>query len=243
MFSFRPDSESTSRQFVPTPLDAARAAEILGTSEGLAAPPNGEPVEGDAEEVVVAPVEFPTPEERAALERAAFDRGVESVRAEQQALAATCESMDQAIAAWRTATSSLVTANRRQVLDLSRELVAHWVRNELVSDPDQYAGYLERALDVVQEDDGIRLFVSEADLARLETHVPEALERWRSAGASVTMDPQLAEASFRIDTAAAAIEGDLGTLADRLREVLDPALSAPPPQEAPESSAGEEIAE
>lgn len=239
MFSFRPDAESTPHPFVPTPLVAARHAEILAVAEAV--DPSG--VQASEGQAPAAPIAAPTPEEIAALEQAAFDRGVESARAEAEALAATCEAMDEAIRAWRAATASLVTKNRRQVLDLCRELVVHWVGAELVAEPDRYAGYLERALEVVQEDDGIRLFVSEPDLGRLEAHVPQALERWRSAGVRVTTDPALAEASFRIDTAAAGIEGDLEALGDRLREALDPALSAPSPMEDTETIRSEEDAE
>jgi flagellar biosynthesis/type III secretory pathway protein FliH len=232
MYSFRPDAESTHVGFVPTPLFAARAPELLEATDGPAPPVIDEP----ATEPEVAPAELPTAEEIAALEQAAFERGVESARAEQQALQATCRTMDEAIAAWRATTSSLLTANRTQVLDLARELVAHWLQAELATESGRYADYLDRALEGVRADEEVRILVSEADLARLEANAPEALERWRSGGASVATDPALAEASFRIDTAAAAIEGDLDVLADRLRALLDPAVSA----EAPASPVAQE---
>ena len=235
MFSFRPDAEATHAGFVPTPLVAARATALLETPEVPAPSETDVPVAATE----VAPVECSTPEEIAALEQAAFERGVESARAEQHALQATCQAMDEAIAAWRATTSSLLTANRAQVLDLARELVAHWVQAELSIESDRYAGYLDRALEGVRDDEAVRIFVSEADLARLEANAPEALERWRTGGASVATDPALGEASFRIDTAAAAIEGDLDVLADRLRALLDPAVSA----EAPGSTAAQEGAE
>ena len=95
-------------------------------------------------EVAPAPAPAPTAEEIAALEQAAFERGIESARAEQQALKSTCEAMDEAIAAWRATTSSLLTANRTQVLDLARELVADWLQAELATEPERY---LDRALE------------------------------------------------------------------------------------------------
>ena len=223
MFSFRPDTDASAFEFIPTPLTRPSGMVIPPVEEERSAE---DPVEEAAQEIV-APV--PTPEEIAALEQAAFDRGVESARAEQDALASTCRTMDRAIAEWRAAISSLVTTHRRGVLDLTRELVARWVQAELVTDPEHYAAYLERALDGVADDDAIRLHLSPADRARLEASVPEALARWQDAGVTLTTEDELGEASFRIDTATAGIEGDLATLAERLRELLDPAISAPPP--------------
>lgn len=227
MFSFRPDAESTHVGFVPTPLFALPASDLLEATDGSVPPVIEEPMAEP--EVAPAPAPAPTAEEIAALEQAAFERGIESARAEQQALKSTCEAMDEAIAAWRATTSSLLTANRTQVLDLARELVADWLQAELATEPERYVDYLDRALEEVRADEAVRILVSEADLARLEANVPEALERWRSGGASVATDPALGEASFRIDTAAAAIEGDLEVLADRLRALLDPALSTEAP--------------
>lgn len=235
MFSFRPDAESTHVGFVPTPLLATPASDLLEATDGSAPPVIDEPVA----EPEVAPAAVPTAEEIAALEQAAFERGVESARAEQQALQATCQAMDEAIAAWRATTSSLLTANRTQVLDLARELVGHWLQAELTTESERYVDYLDRALEGVRADEEVRIRVSEADLTRLEANAPEALERWRSGGASIVTDPALGEASFRIDTAGAEIEGDLEVLADRLRGLLDPALSA----EAPSSPTAQEGAE
>ncbi|MCR9093336.1 MAG: FliH/SctL family protein [bacterium] len=223
MFSFRPDSEASAFEFIPTPLTRTSERVILPVEQER---PADDPVEDAAREVVAL---VPTPEEIAVLEQAAFDRGVESARAEQDALAATCRKMDRAIAEWRAAVSSLVTTHRRGVLDLTRALVAQWVQAELVTDPELYAAYLDRALDGVADDDAIRLHLTPTDRARLEAGAPEALARWQDAGVTLTTDDELGEASFRIDTATAGIEGDLATLADRLRETLAPAISAPPP--------------
>ncbi|GEM_PF-6085110 len=220
MSSFRPDVEPVSVDFVPASV-GPHDWSVAALEEGE---PNDASMDVDVESAAPAP---PSPEEIAALEQAAFDRGAESVRVDRAALASTCAAMDRAVEEWRSAASTLVTANRSLVLDLCRELVRHWVQAELVTSPEQYATYLDQALQDVREDSGVRLALAADDLTRLEEHASDALDRWREAGVEIAPDPALGLGSFTLETSSAGVDGRLGTIADRLRTALAPATAAP----------------
>ena len=228
MFSFRPDTEAPVLGFVPTPVATivprALEAEALGEDAG-------DPESTVVEESLEAPA--PTPEKVAALEQAAFDRGVETARAEQSALDALCAGMDGAIAEWRATTSTLLAKNREHLLDLTHALVRHWVGAELESRPETYAAYLDRALEGLGGAADVRLVVAEADLARLESHVAESLGRWREAGVEIAGDASMSPGSFLVETPSTEILGDLDRIATRLREALAPAVVATEPEHEP----------
>ncbi|MEM9174122.1 MAG: FliH/SctL family protein [Myxococcota bacterium] len=222
MFSFRPDAEASPIGFVPTPIRVALPADPEPASLAASESEAPEPVAAASPEPVA-----PTPEEIAALEQAAFDRGVATVQAEQAALDATLAAMDEAIAGWRAATAALVSAQRAHVLDLVQVLVRHWVGAELEGQPATYAALLDRALDDVEGPAPVRLSLCAADLARLESRAAAEVARWRSADVEIRGEDSLGAGSFVIETPSAEIEGDLDAIAARLREALDPALAAP----------------
>ena len=189
--------------------------------------PSEDVATGIPSEPALAPA--PSREEIAALEQAAFERGVASARAQSEALDATCATLDRAIEEWRAAAATRITANRNEVLDLCRDLVRHWIQAELSASSEGYANYLDRALEDVREDESVRLLLGPADLARLEAEAAPALERWREGEILVVADPALGEGDFRLETANASLDGELDAVADRLRETLSAATAAAAP--------------
>ena len=237
MFSFRPDAEAQVTDFVPTPVASPLSQGLeLGplVPEEVEAPPEVE------EEPEPLP---PTPEEIAALEQAAFDRGVATAQAEQSSLDAICAAMDSALAEWQTTTSTLLTKNRRHVLALTETLVRHWVGVELETSAETYAAYLDRALEGLDEATSIRLVVSASDLARLESHAGDALTHWQNAGVEIAAEADAAPGSFRIETPSAEILGDLDRISARLAEVLAPAIATAAPEATDASETEEDTAD
>lgn len=236
MSSFRPDVPAALSGFVPTTL-AGRGWATVAPSAPLAEDGGLAVAAGAVSDLPgndAAETAPPSAEQIASLEQAAFDRGVESVRSGQEALAATCRGMDEAISALRAAAATDVSANRRLALDLCRDLVRHWLQDELRIDAPRYAEYLDRALAGVEDRGVARIRVAAEDLERLQADAAESLARWASEGIVVEIEPGLTAGDFRIEWPSASLDGRLDAIADRLRAAMQPAIATAPPAAEPE---------
>ena len=246
MSSFRPDIEAEAPTFVATSYaprgwegaDSANATP-LGALDAQQSAIGTEPL--DAVDSAIGPESVdgrgveplpgaPTAEEIEALEQAAFARGVESARAANAALEATCRTVDAAVAELRAAAAARITENRNLVLDLAADLVRDWVQQELATDPSRQAALVDQALDGLELADGARLTLATPDLDRLREAAPEALARWTEAGLGVEADEALSPGGFRVIAPTSTVEGDIDVALSRLRASLAPAVAASDPE-------------
>jgi len=219
MSSFRPDPPLRDLAFRPTASSAGRSAAFEHAAEAAARPPRR----------AVEAKPACTPEQHAALERAAFEKGLESAQADAARCEAACAVLEEASAAMSRASVGLLHASREAMLELAAEIARRWIGEELRLDPSRFAGPLERALADCEGAVAARLHLHPDVLAALDTSLPGFTERWSERlELELRADANLAASGFRIETDTLAVEAGLETLAPRLREALAAAFEAAP---------------
>jgi len=172
-----------------------------------------------------------TPEQHAALEYAAFQKGQESAEAEWARCEKACAVFEAAAAALDRASVRRLQENREALLELAAEIARHWLAEELRIDPTRFAGPLDRALALCAGAVQARVCLHPEVIAALETSLPDWLARWsETLEVELAGDANLAPEAFRIETATQSVDAGHATLGGRLREALASALAAPAPE-------------
>jgi flagellar biosynthesis/type III secretory pathway protein FliH len=231
MSSFRPDFEGTSPGFV--------ALSFTGAPTAVVNPLAGEFVVEPATQVdlpAVAAVMDPefggfSEEEVAVREQVAFDRGVETARAEIDRWQPVCEAVELAAHRWEFAARASIGANRELVLDLCVEIARRWVGAELRLDASLFGGVLDRAVEALGEGEAGQLFLHPSDFEILSVELSDQIANWQERGVlSVQTDPNVEPGDFRLVNARSSIDGREGAIVEGLRTALDAALDAQAPE-------------
>jgi len=219
MSSFRPDPPYVDRSFRPAPGTAARATGFAAAGDATRAEPRRPR----------APVPACTPDQHAALERAAFEKGAASAAADVARCEAACAAFEAAASAMERASVRLLHESREAMLALAAEIARRWIGEELRLDPARLAGPLDRALAHCEGASAARILLHPESLAALEETLPERVAAWSGRLAvELAGDASLEPHGFRIETAAQSVDAGLDTLAPRLREALAAAFEAGP---------------
>ena len=237
MSSFRPSPDLRSREFVPMRI-RGNAPDFLDLAgEGpLSADPEPGPggvasIRRDApgEETPIAS-EWP-PERIEELERAAFERGVESARDEARDLERVCGVLEEAASRLERAALATVRENREGLVDLASRIAAKWVGAELRIDPDRFHRVLERAIEASGDAGNGFLFLNPSDLEALRARAADRVTAWTIEHALVVeSDGALEPGAFRIELGDRLVDGRLETIRSRLVQALDEALEADLPE-------------
>lgn len=231
MSSFRPDLSSEFQGFVPLSLshfdergEGFRAEEQGSDSESLVQ--TSEHTDGAEAD------QGPSPEEIAALEAAAFDRGVAAERVSTDRLIRACETLESAAKDLDRLSLEALAANRESIVELALTIASSWVGKSLEADSSLYAEVLERALATSEEESAHRLYLETSDLARLESEAGDRVAIWRDRyRLELVADPELGLGAFRIEAGGAAIDGRPERVCQGFREQLATSIAAATPEE------------
>ncbi len=224
MSSFRPDPVRATAAFRPSAPGAKGTGDFRSTS-GAGERPLAESWSNAS---------ACTPDQHAALEQAAFEKGEQSAQIDRARCEQACAVFEEAAAALSRASVRRLHENREAMLELAAEIARHWLGEELRLDPTRFAGPLERALAVCGDAPWARIHLHPDVIAALETSLPDWLARWsETLEVDLAADATLAAGGFRIETPTQSVDAGYESLGGRLREALATAFEAPPPELAP----------
>lgn len=250
MSSFRPDLELDRERpdFVPLSLTGAPPIDVseieaASANQFAAATTRGAAVEvglpvgahadeaGDEAEAASSSPSAPSAGEIAALEQAAFDRGVETGRGEATQLASACDAFEAAAQAWSAAARTTIASNREAVINLASEIVRHWVGDQLEADSVLLATLVDRAIEELGAESDTEIFLHPEDAARLSRDASDRFAAWEAAGiVGPSGDPTLAPGDFRIESPERLLDGRLDRVLESVREALRLALECADPE-------------
>lgn len=237
MSSFRPDPRPALLSFVPSSREGRPF--FSATPENVEASVEASEVEADP-----PTGRMRTDEEIAALEQAAFDRGVASQAPVRARFDHACEVLNASALGLEERTEALRVGAPREIAALALVVAQRWVGEQFAADPARFEATLEAALDICREQGPRQLFLSAADLQTIERENPEAFSDWKqSARLEVIAEEGLLAGEFRIEADRGLVDGRFETVAHRLSEALaseasagDPSLSEAPSPEAVEAA-------
>lgn len=220
MSSFRPDPMLEALGFRPG-AGGARAS-------GGFRPAAGAGARAALEEIAQGPA--CTAAQHAALEQAAFEKGLQTAQVDFERCEQACGVFEAAASAMARVSVRRLHENRETIIELAAEIARHWLGEELRLDPARYAGPLERALAVCSAASTARIHLHPEVLSALETSLPEWLNRWsEQIEVELAADAELAPGAFRIETETQSVDAGFESLGGRLREALAAAFAAPAP--------------
>ncbi|HPG25789.1 MAG: hypothetical protein H6748_21195 [Spirochaetaceae bacterium] len=231
MSSFRPDVGRVASEFVPGLFPVAGAGfEPAG--------PIGSRREGSSETPAVgAPVSAAEPADEvwpparlAALEQAAFDRGVASAREESVRVEALCQALEEALRPIRQTGTTWLGVHREALIDLALQIAEAWVGRALPDEEGLLGDAIDLALSGLAEEEALRLLLCERDLRTLEEREPARVARWREElGVRLECAPDLAPGEHRIEGLHRVFDARFDAIREGLRDALVDALEAPAP--------------
>lgn len=218
MSSFEPDPPLVERDFRPV---------RLGAGEAFVAARSGRADEGKR----AAAVPACTPEEHAALEQAAFEKGRASAEADWARCERACDAFEAAAAELARQAPRMLRANRDQMLGLAAELARLWIGAELRLDPARFEGPVDRALALCRDEPAATVRLHPDVLAAFESALPERVAAWSDAiEVALVADATLDGDAFRIESATRTIDSGLDELTGALRRAVEEAFDAPAPE-------------
>ncbi|MEZ4330224.1 MAG: FliH/SctL family protein [Myxococcota bacterium] len=221
MSSFEPDPPFIERDFRPV---------RLGAGESFVAARSGRV--GHAEQPSAA--ETCTPEQHAALEQAAFDKGLASAEADWARCERACDAFEAAAAELARQAPRMLRANRDQMVALAAELARLWIGAELRLDAARFEGPLDRALALCRDEPAATVRLHPEVLAALERALPERVATWSDAmEVALVADVTLEAEAFRIESPTRTIDSGLEALAIALRRAVEGAFEAPAAEPTP----------
>jgi len=232
MSSFRADVQESEVEFKASAIFAAQSAGVHA-SEGASdfEASGGSGTSASAVEDHEAVEESWTPERIEALEQAAFARGVESARENNENESRVCEILELAGQELSHVSSTTIAANRGLLLGLAMEIAQKWVGEELKLDPSLFAQALNRVIAQCQSKDGARLRLHPSDHAILLEMEAESVSNWFEAfRLEIIDDDAMAVGMFRIEGPEQTIDGSADAICDRLRDAMNVAFEAPLPE-------------
>lgn len=220
MSSFEPDPSFVERAFRPARPAAGAGEAFVASGAGRKDARERAPVAGAC-----------TTEQHAALERAAFEKGLASAEADWARCERACDVFEAAAAELARQAPRLLRANRDQMLALAAELARLWIGAELRLDATRFEAPLDRALALCLDEDAATVRLHPEVLAALESALPERVAAWSDAlPVALVADPTVAATSFRIETATRTIDSGLDELVCSLRRAVADAFEAPAPE-------------
>ncbi len=237
MSSFRPSPDLRPRGFVPMriPGNAADFVDLAcpdsfdeesGSGEGNETSVNRDASNGESD----AASQW-SPERIEELERAAFERGVESARGDAEDLVRVCGVLEEAAARLEIAALTTIRENRERLVELASRIAEKWVGAELRIDPDRFHGLLDRAIEASSAGENGRLYLNPADLETLRSNAEDRVAAWATDHALVVEpDAELDPGAFRIELGDRLVDGRPDTIRSRLCQALDEALEADLPE-------------
>lgn len=212
MSSFRPQARSTARTFVAekrsfAPGFASRASVATKDRASVEEP---EPVG-----------RLVSDEEIAALESAAFDRGVRSQQVEMERFHHACDALAASAAAWESSATTIRLGSPEEIVELALEIARSWVGERFEADPERFLAALGEALELCRDHEPQRLFLHAEDLDAIESLEAGLLEEWkRDLCLEIAVDAELGRGEFRIDALRGLLDGRFEAVSSRLRDAL-----------------------